>query len=105
MEAHRSSFLKTAGERNLKCSSSDWALASLFTCDFLVLSALCIEQQIAATACPGEMTFLERGAGWKSSFLLGENLSLFVLGFQGLAWGSRIGTLVLRGALEAPASH
>lgn len=47
----------------------------------------------------------ERGAGWKGSFLLGGNLSLFVLEFQGLASGGRNGTLVLRGALEAPASH
>lgn len=73
-----------AGEGNLKCSFSAWALASLFTYDFLAPAALCIEQQFAGTACPGEMTF-PRGeqAGKAASFWGKTSLCLFS-GFR--AW-------------------
>lgn len=92
-----------AGEGNLKCSFSTWASASLFTKEFHAPATVCIEQPFADSVPREDDLWRGEQAGKAASFW--EKTSLCCSQVSGLGLGQLSGTLVLRGALEAPASH
>lgn len=88
-----------AGEGNLKCSFSAWALARFFfTYDFPALAALCTKQPFVSRGDD----LSGRGAGWKSSFLLGKTSLCLFSDLRAWPGAVEMGPLSSRGALEAP---